>query len=89
MVLVSTEVGAVPIGAAIHSAQNEDHYLTVFSMLSKQWSDLYEIHIVNFMTDDSDAMRNALYSVFPSVPLLKLFFQLISDTYFHYCFKVS
>lgn len=77
MVLVSTKAGAVPIGAAVHSAQNEDQYLKVFSMLSKQWSDLHDIHIENFMTDDSDAMRNALRSVFPSVTLLLCHFHVL------------
>lgn len=71
MVLVATKAGAVPIGACIHSSQNEESYLRVFSMLCKQLNTLNpSMHIENFMTDDSDAMRNALHSVFPSVPLL-------------------
>ena len=77
LILVATKAGAVPVACALHESQSEENYVKIFVMLLELWANSAIKKIVNFMTDDSHALKNALHSVFPSVRQLLCHFHLL------------
>lgn len=69
----ASKVGAIPLAVVLHTAQTEGNYALAFAAVKKifmkdGFSDQDFPRV--FLTDDSEAERNALKSVFPSSVLL-------------------
>src|SRR6218665_668593 len=71
--LTTCGAGAVPLAVIVTSGQSEDDYTAAFMLLKLSCSDMFggASHAEVFMTDDSDAERNALAATWPE-SLLRL-----------------
>ncbi|KAJ8931471.1 hypothetical protein NQ314_015609 [Rhamnusium bicolor] len=73
----SNKTGAIPVACVLHTAQTEANYTLAFAVVIEA----IEVHNKKFsprvfMTDDSEAERNALATVFPNSVLLLCTFHL-------------
>lgn len=67
----------MPVGAALHANQREESYKKIFSSFRSLWGETILTKIVNFMTDDSSALKNGLKDIFPTIKQLLCHFHLM------------